>query len=115
MKTLCKLEERHGVDLGQGYKNDRSCATFMEFIARDLQEQLMKALSRSKFFSLQADGSTDAGNIEEELFLVLYFNPYSQDGKVHICDSFFTVRHLSSETGQGLRLCEESCGVHGSS
>ena len=24
MKTLCELEERHGVDLGQGYKNDRS-------------------------------------------------------------------------------------------
>ena len=22
------LEERHGVDLGQGYKNDQACATF---------------------------------------------------------------------------------------
>ena len=105
MKTLCELEERHGVDLGQGYKNDRGCATFVEFIARDLQEQLMKALSRSKFFSLQADGSTDAGNIEEELFLVLHFDPYSQDGKVHIRDSVFTVRHLSSGTGQGLFDC----------
>ena len=105
MKTLCELEERHGVDLGQGYKNDRSCSTFVEFIARDLQEQLMKALSRSKFFSLPADGSTDAGNIEEELFLVLYFDPYSQDGKVYIRDSFFTVRHLSSGTGQGLFDC----------
>ena len=48
-KTMCELEERHGVDLGQGYKNNCSCSTFMEFIARDLQEQLMKALSRSKF------------------------------------------------------------------
>ena len=95
----------YGVDIGQGYKNDRSRATFMEFIARDLQKQLMKALSHSKFFSLQADGSTDAGNIEEELFLVLYFDPYSQDGKVHIHDLFFTVRHLSSGTGQGLFDC----------
>ena len=68
----------------------------------DLQEQLMKALSHSKFFSLQADGSTNTGNIEKELFLVLHFDPYSQDGKVHIRDSFFTVRHLSSGTGQGL-------------
>ena len=77
----------------------------MEIVARDLHEQLMKALSRSKFFSLQADRSTDVGNIEEELFLVLHFNPYSQDGKVHICNSFLTVRYLSSGTGQGLFDC----------
>ena len=107
MKSLCDLEERHGVDLGQGYKNDRSCALFVEFIARDLKEQLLKALSRSKFFSLQADGSTDSGNIEEELFLVLHFDPYSKNGMVHIRDSFFTVRHLSSGTGQGLFDCVE--------
>ena len=48
---------------------------------------------------------TDADNIEEELFLVLHFDPYSQDGKVHICDLFFTARHLSSGTGQGLFDC----------
>ena len=31
---LCELEERHGVDLGQGYKNDQACATLgdKEFI-----------------------------------------------------------------------------------
>ena len=74
MKSLCDLEERHG------YKNDRSCALFVEFIARDLKEQLLRALSCSKFFNLQADGSTDSGNIEEELFLVLHFDPYSKDG-----------------------------------
>ena len=35
------------------------------------------ALCRSKFFSLQADGSTDSGNAEEELFLILHFDPFS--------------------------------------
>ena len=65
-----------------GYKNNHSCATFLEFIVQDLQEQLMKALSDSKFFSLQADGSTDAGNIEEELFFVLHFDRYFKDGKM---------------------------------
>ena len=77
----------------------------MDFIARDLKEHLLKALSRSKFFSLQADGSTDSDIIEEELFLVLHFNPYSKDEVVHIRDSFFTVRHLSNETGQDLLDC----------
>ena len=65
MKTMCELEERHGVDLG---KNNCSCSTFMEFNAHDLQEQLMKALSRSKFFSSQADGSTDAGTSKKSCF-----------------------------------------------
>ena len=57
----------------------------------------MMTLSRSKFFSLQADGSTDAGNIDEELFLVLHF--------VHVHDSFFTVRQLSRGTAKGLFDC----------
>ena len=93
MKPLCELAERHGVDLGQGYKNDQSCAEFVKFIAHGQQKQLTTALSHSKFFSLQADGSTDAGNIEEELFRVLFFDPYSKDEKVHVRDFFFTVRY----------------------
>ena len=97
MKALFELEERHGAELGQGYRNDRACATF-----REQQEQLMAALSRFKFFSLQSDGSTDAGNVEDEMFLVLNFDPYSADGKVHMCDSFFTVRQLSRGTAQGI-------------
>ena len=30
MAPLCALEERHGVDLGSGYKNDQACAEFVE-------------------------------------------------------------------------------------
>ena len=61
----------------------------------------MATLFRSKFFSLQADGSTDAGNIDEERFLVFNFDPYSKDRKVHMHDSFFTVRQLSHGTAEG--------------
>ena len=91
MKPLCELEERHGIDLGQSYKKDRACSTFIEFIAREQREKLMAAISRSKFFSIQADTSTDAGNAEEELFLILHFDPYSAAGKVHVCDRYFAV------------------------
>ena len=28
MGPLCELEERHGVDLGQGCKSEQACATF---------------------------------------------------------------------------------------
>ena len=68
MQPLCELEERHGVKLGLGYKNYHACSTFVEFIARDLQQnQLAQINSRSKFFSLQADASTNSGNVENEI------------------------------------------------
>lgn len=59
MKPICELEERHGVNLGLGYKINQACATFIEFIALDQQHSSVEALSRVNFFSLQADGSTD--------------------------------------------------------
>ena len=34
--------------------------------------------------------------------MVLYFDPLSNDGKVHVRDKFFAVRHLNRATGQGL-------------
>lgn len=67
MKLLCDLEERHGVDIGGSYRNDHACATFVKFIALDLQQQLKRDISNSKFFSIQLDTSTDCGNTEEEL------------------------------------------------
>ena len=45
MKGICELEERHGTDLGAGYKNDRSCATFVEFIAREQLESVVLILN----------------------------------------------------------------------
>ena len=53
------------------------------------------------------DSSTDSSNIDEELFLVLYFDPHSQDGVsvVHVRDRFFAVRQLTRGTGEGLYVC----------
>ena len=53
MKPICELEERHGVSLGAGCKNDHACATFVEFIARELQEILSNALSKSVYKLIQ--------------------------------------------------------------
>ena len=59
MKPICELEERHGVDLGQGYKNNQACASFIEFIALDQQRSLVDTLSCANFYSFQTDGTTD--------------------------------------------------------
>ena len=53
------------------------------------------------------DSTTDCSNVEEELFLILFFDPYSntEDGTVHVRDKFFSVYHLACVTGEGLHNC----------
>ena len=74
MKAVCALEERHSADVGEGYKNDRSCSVFVEFIACDQQEHLVADLTGSKFFTLQAALTLGI------LFLVLYLDFHSAKG-----------------------------------
>ena len=50
------------------------------------------------------DGTTDAGNLEE-LLLILYFDPSSDDGVIHVRNQFFTVQQLRSGAGAGLFQC----------
>ena len=59
-------------------------------------------MNRVKYFSIQADGSTDCANKEEELFLVLVFDPYTNDGKVHVCSKYFAVHQPKNGTAAGL-------------
>ena len=38
MGPLCALDERRGVDLGQGYKTKLACASFVDYIAQEQQK-----------------------------------------------------------------------------
>ena len=62
-------------------------------------------LAKANFLSIQADGSTDAGNVEDELFLVLYFDPHSEDRKVHVRNQFLAVLRPKSANAEGLFEC----------
>lgn len=81
MAPLCELEEHHGVDLGQGYKNSRGCAGFNDYTAHELLQNLLASISQVKFFSVQADSSMDSGNVEDEVFMIVYCDLY---GKVRV-------------------------------
>ena len=105
MRAICDLEERHGVDLGQGYKNNQACATFIEYIAMEQKQGLISTLSMVKFYSIQADGTTDTGNIENELFLIVYLDYNSSDGRVRVLNKFLTVRRPMSTDAEGLFNC----------
>ena len=89
MKSLCQLQERHGVNLGDCYKNDQACATFVDFIAEGLRSQLLQDLQKAKFFSIQMEGSTDSGNVEEwcTLILIVVMELYIFEIDVFVYDS----------------------------
>ena len=105
MTSLCNLLERQGVDLGEGYKTNMACSTFVDFIAENLRLNLSEALQSRNFFSLQMDGSTDAANIEEKIFLSTYLDVSDSDGTVHVRNNFLCVRQPKSTTAIGLAEC----------
>ena len=41
MSTLSELQEKHGVDLGSGYKNNIACTEFVHYIGMALREELV--------------------------------------------------------------------------
>ena len=112
MVPLCQLVEKHGVGLGTGYKNDQACANFVQYITENQRLQLVDVLSKAKYFSIQIDGSTDSANVEEEVFLSLYFDPHSKDGKVHVCDKFLAIRRPSRSNAEGLFECFTRALIH---
>ena len=51
MISLCQLEERHGVDLEQGYKNDLACSTFVDYITQDMRKNLCDISQAANFLA----------------------------------------------------------------
>ena len=58
---------------------------------------MRRDINKARFLSIQVDSSTDHGNIDKELFMVLFFDGWSADGKVI---EFFGVRQLRRGTGK---------------
>ena len=54
---------------------------------------------------LLTDGSTDVGNIDEEVFVMLWCDADKKDEKVHTRMSFFAVARPETVTGSGLFDC----------
>ena len=76
----------------------------MDHIGRAQKETLAARLVKAKFFSTQADGSTDSGNVDA-LYLVVYCDPRSKDGEVHFRNEFLIVRRSTHCNAEGLYEC----------
>ena len=62
----CKLEMKHGVELGNTYINNKACKTFVTSIAGQLKHELSSKFQSSKFISVMADSACDVELREAE-------------------------------------------------
>ena len=98
--AIHELEIRHGVDLGLSYATKDSAKSFTHYIAVSQRSAFKNALSALHFYSILMDGTTDAGNTEDELFVIMCF---SKDDKAREVRSF--ARYLSVEEPNKVDAC----------
>ena len=102
---MCELQEKLGTNVGTAYRNQNAAKTFCHFIAESKREQLAAKLAKAQFFSILMDGSTGVGNIDDELFLVLWCDIDCDDQAIHTNMSYFSIQRPKSVDSQGLCDC----------
>ena len=100
--AICELEVHHGVNLGSAYKTESAAKTFTHYVAESEQQKLLDTVQSAKFFSLLMDGSRDVGNIDNELFLVVWFDKEGMGEQVFTHSSYLSIKKTSSLSAQGL-------------
>lgn len=99
---LCELETRHGVMVGTTYTNEVAGRTFIHYIKEVRRQELLETLARGPFFSFLLDESTDSGNVDNEILMVVYCDTSGDDEKVHTKTVYFQVFQPLSLAGTGL-------------
>ena len=102
---ILELEERHDVDIGPAYCSDTSCQLFTHYIAQSQREGFVKAFSNKRFFSFMMDGTTNSGNLEDELIVVLYCQRDDASGEMKSCARYLTVVNPEKANAEGLAKC----------
>lgn len=104
--SICQLEEKHGVHVGTTYRNQNAGKEFCHFIAESKREDLKQSLAKAKFFSVLMDGSTDVGNVDDELFFVLWCDTDGDESAfVRTKMSYFTIQRPMSGDTKGFFYC----------
>ena len=100
--ALCEMEKKHGVDIGASYTNERSGRMFVHYIAEAKRQMLVDKIANVKFYSQLLNGSTNTGNIDNEMLLLVWCDLDGHDNKIHTRMSYFKVARPKSVTGEGL-------------
>ena len=103
--ALFDLESRHDVDLGLAYRNDVAARSFTQFIAESQRRSFLQSLSSTNFVSFLMDGTTDAGNLEDELFVALYCKKDDVLREIRSCARYLSVVNPEKADADGLVKC----------
>ena len=99
---ICEMEARHGVKVGSSYQTNNAAKEFVHFIAKSMKNEIVSAVSEARFFSLFLDGSTDRGNVDNELLMVCWCDKDSKDEKIHTKIGFLAVDRPKTINAEGL-------------
>ena len=102
--VLHALEEGHGADLGFSYKTKDSSKRFTHYIAESQLQSFVVGFP-SSFYSFLMDGSTDAGNIEDELVLVQYCMKDDTTKEIRPCTRYLSLEVPLKANANGLITC----------
>ena len=102
---LCELESRHGVELGHAYRTAPSASLFTHYIAQSQRQQFLKSLCENNFYSFLMDGSTDAGNVEQELVVILTCMKDDAAEEMKSCTRFLSLESPEKANASGLVKC----------
>ena len=87
------------------YKTKDSAKMFSHFIAEAQRHDFLQSLSSSKFYSFLMDGSTDQGNVEEEMIVILHSTKNTMAEEVNTYARFLCVQEARKADSDGLLEC----------
>ena len=102
---LYDFKARHAVDLGHAYKTAPSAKLFTSYIAEAQRKQFLEAVSETKFCSFLMDGTMDAGNLEQELVVLLSCKKDDTARQNKSYARFFSVATPEKANASGLLKC----------
>ena len=103
--ALLELEQRHEVDIGHAYNTADSARLFTSCIAKSQRQGFLNSLPCGGFFSLLMDGSTDAGNLEDELIVLVYCHMDDAEQEMTTCSRFLSLHNPQRGDASGLLEC----------
>ena len=106
---ILKLENMHGVDIGQAYQTDRYCGTLIDYCGKEIKQQFNSDLAKATFYSVLWDGSTDNSVKENEAIYALYFDPVPRGSvSVEVKIAFLEMNYLNDQSASGLTAAIKS-------
>lgn len=94
--NLVDLHLTNGLDLGNTYKTDNACRTFVQAIGQSMKDDLVEKLKNTRFFSVMSDSSVDRSVKDQEMVYMTYV----EDGKP--VNHFVDIVSLEHAHSQGI-------------